>query len=152
MGVAFRLLALLPPHRSAISGTTFNALWSLVPVLEARGVGGDRFATAVAFRLLHFSDAAFGEELEVSLGQVATARPQVFLRCLAVARAESSPGQDPVRVVAAFDPDLSATERQVARDRRVRCLQSVSDPPIRDLRDECIQLLAAQEQGQHGAT
>jgi len=139
---ARRLLAAIPDRPLSAPPEVFELLWSLVDTIQHGGQTGQQAAVELGFRLLRVSDAAFGEDLSVSLGSVATSQPKLFLTVLSSVLRKNAWASDPTEVVTSFDPDLDSVTRHAEHVRRVAALQSVRTRSLRSLRDTCLMQLA----------
>ena len=143
------LLETLPNRRLTVSErpdtqTSDELYWGL-SVLRARMRQGEPRAARIAFRYLHFSDAAFSYDVRLELGMLADSQPRLFLSELARCRPEFSDERDPIEMVVFVEPDdmLEGGESAVhgALLERSARLRSVVDEPLIPLRDECIALI-----------
>lgn len=154
---AFRLWALLPNYDSQAGqfldtpqigiepstdpfrrpGPLFEKLYALLRCIEPGLLVGRSAEVRLAFRLLHIADAAFAEDLSALVGRLATTRPDIFLRELALMRHEF-PEERLVDLSRWVDSDLS--DRQAIGELRARqkALQKVTAPQYQHLRDACL--------------
>jgi len=135
---AERLYRLIPtrqlPESQRPNEATAEALDRLVPDLERQMYYGQTWATRLAFRLRHVSDAAFSEDLDSSLSTLATNRPELFVRELRLDGGTCEP-------VRWFSPDYD--EQWMKRERALR-LARLSQPLSSELepkRRECLRML-----------
>jgi len=135
---ASSLLGLIPDRELARDewpdSKAAEALFGLLTPLEAQLFRGDACAARLAFRLRRASDAAFSEELEVTLGALATMRPLLYLQEAAHSKLGCSG-------VAAFDPDLSESETRAERQLRLKRLQEPVPAALEVTRKQCVHLL-----------
>jgi hypothetical protein len=138
-----RLLAALPQDKTRnqkgdVSGAMYS-IYDSYPVLKLKVLGGDRYLTRAAFRLLNFSDAAFSEALDEILGNLATENPKLFLEVLY----EHKEGWFIKHV---RPPVLGTSSEDLRADilewkKRIKALKTVRETRYRQIRDQCIRLL-----------
>ena len=125
--------------------------YSSLPWLQPRILGGDRWATRVAFRFSAVADAGFAEDLNSILGGMIARQPLLFLEELNRSRRWVP---DLADVVLSLDIDAfsqAPTETQKAElQTRLDALQSLdlASVALMDLRSECLSLLG--EEITHG--
>ncbi len=134
------LVSLIPDRELEVAerpdGKTTDLLYSNLAILQVGMLFGDPCATRLAFRLLRVADAAFAEDLEASLGALATSRPRLFLAELAQARVNCV-------VVAAFYSDYSDEEHNGELRLRVQRLREPVPRSLDAARACCLRALEA---------
>jgi hypothetical protein len=124
---------------------TANRLYWGLECLAPRLLEGDEQAVLIGFRLLFFTDAAYGEDLAALLGGVSTRHPVLFLRVLQNERPKHPTSHDPIFVVRMFDSDLTVAELKTERANRIAAVASVEQSDLRETRDEALKLLEEKE-------
>ncbi|TAJ16270.1 MAG: hypothetical protein EPO47_07710 [Rugosibacter sp.] len=105
-----------------------------VMVLQKSAEAGDRGVVRTLFGLYPRSDGAVTEDIDMILGNVARHHPRMFLEELKLSNA----GRGKCTTLELTDQ----TDAQVAELRgRRKALLSVTDSPLRELRDDCIREL-----------
>ncbi|MGO9017487.1 MAG: hypothetical protein ACLQVJ_03955 [Syntrophobacteraceae bacterium] len=121
-------------------------LWhSNIRLLERQAISGDAEAVRLAFRLFSIANAAYTEDLEILLGKLIRINPRLFLKELAGNKERAgrfslggllgNKGEEYVDLIMA-----QCLENRLRR----AALQSVSDYPLRQIRDECTRELDRQ--------
>jgi hypothetical protein len=120
--------------------TVDRLYWGLA-CLAPRLLEGDEQAVLIGFRLLFFTDAAYGEDLAALLGDVSSRHPVLFLRVLQDERPKHPTSHDPISVVTMFDSGLTLDEVRTERTNRIAAIASVERADLRETRDEVLKLL-----------
>jgi len=140
-----------PKHGGYGHPELMEKFYSALDWLQPRILGGDRWATRIAFRLCAVADAAFSEDLEAMLASMIRRQPLLFLEELR--RNRKSVG-DITTVVLNLNADefLEAPSeiKKAELQARLDALGSVSPSKLElmNLRDECRSLLG--EEITHG--
>jgi len=122
------------------------ALWhSNIRILERQVISGDAEAVRLAFRLFSIADGAYSEDLDILLGKLIRINPRLFLKELLGNKERAgrfsldgllgNEGEEYVDLIMA-----QCLENRLRR----AALQSVSDYPLRQIRDECTRELDRQ--------
>jgi len=144
---------LLPTRAQArnVPAELVEKFYSSLAWLQPRILGGDRWATRVAFRLSAVADAGFAEDLDSVLGGMISRQPLLFLEELKRNRRWVPHFAD---IVLSLDIDtFSQTPAEVQKGElqaRLDALQSLdlASIDLMDLRSECLSLLG--EEITHG--
>ena len=124
--------------------TVDRLYWGLA-CLAPRLLEGDEQAVLIGFRLLFFTDAAYGEDLAALLGDVSSRHPVLFLRVLQEERPRHLPSRDIMDVVTMFDSDMTLAELRAERTNRVAAITSVEQSDLREIRDEVLKRIEEYE-------
>jgi len=116
---------------------------------------GDPYAVEIMFRLYYFSDGAVAETICFVLGKLMSTHPHLFLQklvgheanldgddinsivCMVSELGEiPEAGDDPVKFKQIYDERIM---------RRIKALESIDDPDLREIRDRCLARLKAEK-------
>jgi hypothetical protein len=131
------------PSSTRSQRATDEYIMSHLDVLKKRVRFGDQASIGMAYRLLTISDDEFSEDLTEILDKPIHRNPELFLKCLVENRKclERTGGLNDLLTFmgTAFSdqPDQPKKEYRL----RIRDLKKVSNPGLKDIRDECIKIL-----------
>lgn len=122
-------------EKSEAEATEF--VYQKLNMLERQVISRDPDAVELAFRLKTIADGAFAEDLDIVLGQLIRIDPRLFLQQLKIALSGIGRLDALVGNYGDVYVDKFAAQR-LETDRRTDALESVSDPALQAIRDECI--------------
>jgi hypothetical protein len=106
-------------------------------MLERQVISRDPASIKLAFRLMTIADGEFAESLEIALGQLIRIDPTLFLRQLKEAKDQIiGLGGLTGNYGYVFVDKVEAQRLETAR--RIDSLEGVTDPALREIRNECI--------------
>ena len=117
----------------SLSKNLYGDLW----LLEVQVISRDREAVRLAYRLFEQSDGHYGETLSIILGRLIRIDPVLFLEELRdhrkeVVRLDALLGNHGEPYVDRFSAMQYETEE------RIRAIESVTNPSVREIHDECL--------------
>jgi hypothetical protein len=121
---------------------TIDFIYDNLGMLKRQVLSRDPNAVRLAFRLKTIADGAFAEDLDILLGRLIRIDPTLFVRQLKeygkVNRLDGLVGNLGDAYVDRFDA------QRLEIKKRIRALESVSDPALKELADQCIKELKHQ--------
>jgi hypothetical protein len=122
---------------------TIDFIYDNLGMLKRQVLSRDPNAVRLAFRLKTIADGAFAEDLDILLGRLIRIDPTLFVRQLKeygkVNRLDGLVGNLGDAYVDRFDA------QRLEIKKRIRALESVSDPALKELADQCIKELKHQQ-------
>ena len=129
-------------------------------IIEKNMDQGEPYAVGIMFRLFNLSDGAVTETICFVLGELISKHPRLFLQKLLIHEAKTEQtafnhsgcilrmvtewgeipeaGNDPVKYKEIYNARLA---------RRIKALESVDDPDLKEIRDRCLSILKKEKDG-----
>jgi len=118
----------------------WNWIWLTLPVLEKEMYAGDRNAVRVAFKLYPIIGGTYSVNLDVMIAHFARVNPKMFLEELKKHRHLVTPNQA-IEGSWGLEYIGRANLRYLKLKNTMNALNTVNDPDLKEIRDECINTL-----------